>query len=548
MRLMGQCAGIVLVVLAVAVGVAGASDSYMDSANPDTNYGSATTMVWGNAKNQTLRPIIDTGSFPVPYLATIDHCYLYLVGSGITTGWSDGHLALVSDAKYSGWTETGVTWNKYNGTNSWSTAGGDWNTSTPTPTGNLTCDSTGGRYFEITDLCRWALNNRAKALSMIGYRDGTDVASCTFYTEEATPSSRPQVVATYRTATPTPTPISTPQASVVATADTDIATKSGVPYATPNGTSNYVRVGYTNSATGRFRGLLLFDLGASGMNIPSNATVDMCDLSVTRDTSHSVDGDIPLYVYRVTNTGWNETDTTWEKKTSSENWNTPGLGDADRDPNPVASSWQPKYDPQVNVLSACRDAVANHAGALNLELAATQELCCWGGTDIYSRNWSTASQRPMIKAAWRTAPPTVTNTPTRTNTVPANTPTQTATNTVPTNTPTQTAANTVPTNTATPPPTFTETATVTNTPTVTNTVPTDTPTKTNTVPTQTPTNTVPTNTPTPTITPVPAGSCCNLGADQNCVDPELYGTPGRPECPLGATVCLGCACVEVPAP
>jgi len=469
MRLMHQGAAVALFALGFGLGVARADDSYMDAANPDANYGAATTMIWGNGKSGALRPIIKANSFPAPFLATIDSCYLYLVASGISTGWSDGHLGLVTP--YSSWTETGVTWNKYNSTSYWTTPGGDWSTSNPPTADNLQCNATGGRYFDITELCRWALNNRARWLDLIGYRDDTDMASCTFYTEEdANAANRPAVVATYRTATPTATPIATPQASVVATADTDIATKSGVPYPTPNGSSTYVRVGYTNSATGRFRGLLRFDLGPSGMNIPSNATVDMCNLSVTRYTGGSVNGDIPLYVYDVTNTGWNETDTTWEKKTSSVNWNTPGLGDTDRDPNPIASAWQPKYDPKVNVLSACRDAVANHSGELNLELAATQEVCCWAGADIYSRNWSTVSQRPMIKAAWRTATPAFTNTPI----LPPSTPTR-----------------------------------------------------------------------TPSIT---SNDCCDLGPNQNCVDPTEYGSPEAPTCPLGATVSRNCRCIEVPGP
>jgi len=87
--------------------------------------------------------------------------------------------------------------------------------------------------------------------------------------------------------------------------------------------------------------------------------------------------------------------------------------------------------------------------------------------------------------------PTLTPTPTNTQT-----PTNTATNTsTPTNTPTNTATNTqTPTNTATN--TQTPTNTATNTPTPTNT-PTNTTTN-----TQTPTNTT-TNTPTPTNTPSP---------------------------------------------
>lgn len=67
-------------------------------------------------------------------------------------------------------------------------------------------------------------------------------------------------------------------------------------------------------------------------------------------------------------------------------------------------------------------------------------------------------------------------------------------------------------------------------------------------PTSTETNTktaTPTVTPTRTPTPVPTNSCCDCGADANCVDPETYGVGW--ECPAGCTVCSGgCACVPSP--
>ena len=72
------------------------------------------------------------------------------------------------------WTETGVTWNKYDGTNAWTTAGGDYSTPSVSYTGPTTTGwfSISGSSFAA--FLQDALDNRAGIVRLILRLDAED--------------------------------------------------------------------------------------------------------------------------------------------------------------------------------------------------------------------------------------------------------------------------------------------------------------------------------------------------------------------------------------
>ena len=140
-------------------------DSYMDSVNPNTNYGNVTikmgVAVVVDQKGLQARAI---GNFDVSILSgkTINSAVLYRsFQGGVGTNVA---CTVYRCTRPATWTEAGVTWNKYDGTNVWTAAGGDMDGTTPTPVAFQTGDNplTGLVNF-VTD----ALNNRNGIVSLI---------------------------------------------------------------------------------------------------------------------------------------------------------------------------------------------------------------------------------------------------------------------------------------------------------------------------------------------------------------------------------------------
>lgn len=106
-----------------AVVVALTADTFIKSQTPDTNLGSDTSWVVQGDTNQTYRALL-RASLPVGS-GTISKVTLYAYFLNGGTNSQSGNIE-AHTLTQTGWTEGGVTYNKYDGTNNWSSAGGDF--------------------------------------------------------------------------------------------------------------------------------------------------------------------------------------------------------------------------------------------------------------------------------------------------------------------------------------------------------------------------------------------------------------------------------------
>jgi hypothetical protein len=146
------------------------ADSTMLFQSPDSNYGSLESIeegafYAGGVKALLRRSIVN---FDVSAIAS----RTITAAKVIRTVWSrtgSGEPATVYRCtRPSTWTEGGVTWNRYDGTNLWTAAGGDYDGSTPTPVGYSLPGAVG--EMEITGLAGFvtdAIASRGNIVSMI---------------------------------------------------------------------------------------------------------------------------------------------------------------------------------------------------------------------------------------------------------------------------------------------------------------------------------------------------------------------------------------------
>jgi hypothetical protein len=182
----------------------GGVDSHIRSNAATTNYGTDTTIIVGNANPNLRRALIKFDLTSIPSTSIIDSAVLSLyISSNGPDNSGNSNFSVYNIKRV--WTETGVTWNKYDGTNDWQTAGGTGaNDYDSTALATTTIDATPAAKTEfqftlsisaITNLVNGTTTNN-------GWLIRSSEASFdrhTFYSsdEGTETSSRPKLVITY---------------------------------------------------------------------------------------------------------------------------------------------------------------------------------------------------------------------------------------------------------------------------------------------------------------------------------------------------------------
>jgi hypothetical protein len=147
------------------------SDSFMDFANPDTNYGQSATiaqgvLIVGAQKSEARRAIVNFDVASIPAGAAIAQAKMQRL---LTLTDSEGHsIRIARCTRPTQWTEQGVTWNTYDGVGAWITGGGEYSDGTPPAVSFAEAQQTGlHEVFGLGGFVRDALDNRGGIVSLI---------------------------------------------------------------------------------------------------------------------------------------------------------------------------------------------------------------------------------------------------------------------------------------------------------------------------------------------------------------------------------------------
>jgi len=172
------------------------ADSYMSSKNPNTNYGGTTSMDVGyGASPKIRRAIVKFDLTSIPSYAYVDLSKVSLyAGTFYQSGGFTVSVHRVQQSPERAWTEAGVTWNTYDGTNSWTTVGGDFNS---TATDQISVSSSGYKNWTVTYDVRNFVQTPSTNYGWI-FKSTAEASSyaVAFYTKEAT-SNKPKIYVTY---------------------------------------------------------------------------------------------------------------------------------------------------------------------------------------------------------------------------------------------------------------------------------------------------------------------------------------------------------------
>jgi hypothetical protein len=150
-------------------------DSTMDYGSPDTNFGQSSTIgqgvtIAGGQKSAVRRAIVNFDVSAVPVSAVITHARL--VRNIATADASQHSVRIARCTRPTQWTESGVTWNKYDGVSNWITGGGEHDDITPAAVSFV--EATGPGPHEVSGLggfVRDALDLRNGIVSLIFRND-----------------------------------------------------------------------------------------------------------------------------------------------------------------------------------------------------------------------------------------------------------------------------------------------------------------------------------------------------------------------------------------
>jgi hypothetical protein len=158
--------GTVAAAQAATTTVGPAQDTYLDSFNTTTNYGTSTYYWTGTS----------TGKVLAVYRTLLRFDLSALAGSTLSSATLSQYASTVQAANVSfsvcrlaqaAWTETGATWSTYDGTHAWASPGGDYTTSDPACVSFTGPSTTGAFNVTVTGLAQDALANRGGQLQML---------------------------------------------------------------------------------------------------------------------------------------------------------------------------------------------------------------------------------------------------------------------------------------------------------------------------------------------------------------------------------------------
>src|SRR5262245_21763157 len=186
-------------------------DTYLTApASSDSNWGTLARAWVGTDERNAQRALLRFTLGGVPAGATVLACTLTVEADAVDAPLP-GHAWRVTQP---GWTETGATWNRYDGTHTWATPGGDVDATSGIPFAPPVVSGPFA-FPDLTALCRDAIAARGGRLDLLIQQDtempGAPQHQWSFVTSDdtANPATRPKLIATFGAAASTSTPSTT---------------------------------------------------------------------------------------------------------------------------------------------------------------------------------------------------------------------------------------------------------------------------------------------------------------------------------------------------
>ncbi len=175
----------------------GTEDAQIHPLVPDQNWGSGNPV----GCEQAGRRIVHRFDFTsLPAGAVISNATLTWMFSAIITGDPAGGTLTIYEVTQTGWTEAGVTWNKYNGVNNWATGGGDY-VPDRAATFTVPASKSDGTLFtwDVTSMVQHFQASHGNIANFLMILSGTMASrGCDFHSsEDGTVSKRPKLDITY---------------------------------------------------------------------------------------------------------------------------------------------------------------------------------------------------------------------------------------------------------------------------------------------------------------------------------------------------------------
>lgn len=172
-------------------------DNYLYKETPDANCGTETSFIIYAEPSAIAHPALQFDFSELPEGAVISAATLNLYYFSLY-GPTAGRTYWAYELTQTDWTETGSTWNKYDGSNAWSTAGGDY---IPDDGASLLVPlSYGWMAWDVLNLVKHFQSSHSKIANFL-LRDGTENATAAsyFYSRNynTNPTLRPKLIITY---------------------------------------------------------------------------------------------------------------------------------------------------------------------------------------------------------------------------------------------------------------------------------------------------------------------------------------------------------------
>ena len=298
--------------------ITGVDDTWLNSGGPTFNYGTSTSTRMGYdtyGAGYEMRGLVRFDFSALGDTAIIESAVLRLYQYDGQE--HAGTLIHASRILRTGWTETGATWNAWDGTNPWTTGGCGDDGTDYTSTGQASAESITPENnwveWDVTEIVQYCQKNVSEIADLLLWYAGTDDKdTIKFYsTEYGGTAYDPQLVITY-------------SIGAVLTVQPGSGDSTIRKFYAGNNYGSYENLYVGIPSTAFMNEVNRICLSFDFSSLPGGAEIYSAYLNLyAYDSDAALVGDV-LNAYRLTQTAWVESEVTWNIYSTGNSWATAG--------------------------------------------------------------------------------------------------------------------------------------------------------------------------------------------------------------------------------